>query len=167
MSEPAASPRPFAWWILTFFGSGASPVAPGTAGSLAAVAVAGGLFAAGVPAGVWFGGLAVGMALLHLAVGDRIEEVFGTHDPGAVVSDEVCGQWIAFAFPLAAVPWGWALPLGFILFRIFDITKIGGVRRLEKIPGKWGVLLDDVLAGLYAGVILWGLGTTGVFDGTL
>ena len=166
MSAVATPRRTLAWWILTFFGSGASPKAPGTVGSLAAIAVAGGLFAAGVPAGPWFAGLAIAMAVLHLAVGDRIEEVFGTHDPGAVVSDEVCGQWLAFAFPLATVPWPWALAIGFGLFRLFDITKVAGVRRLERLPGKWGVLLDDVLAGFYAGVILWGLGLTGVFGAT-
>ncbi len=109
--------------------------------------------------------LALGIAVLHTLVGDRIEQVFGEHDPGAVVSDEACGQWIALSVPVAAgVPYGYTLALGFGLFRLFDITKWLGVGRLEKIPGKWGVLLDDVLAGVYAGAVLFGLSASGALS---
>ena len=155
----------FAWFVLTIAGSGASPVAPGTAGSVAAVAVAAALWASGATQ-VWLlPVLALAIAVLHLAVGDRILPVFGQEDPGAVVSDEACGQWIALSVPLAAeTPRVWVLVLGFLLFRWFDITKWLGVGRLEKISGKWGVLLDDVLAGIYAGLVLWGLVASGALE---
>ncbi len=153
----------FSWLILTFGGSGAAPKAPGTFGSLAAICVAGILWGAGVRELWLMPALAALIALLHLGVGDRIEAVFGEEDPGAVVSDEACGQWIALAVPIASdVPFGYTLAIGFGLFRLFDITKWLGVGRLEKIPGKWGVLLDDVLAGLYAGLVLFALDAGGV-----
>ena len=154
-----------AWLVLTFAGSGASPVAPGTAGSFAAVGVVAILWWSGLTQLWLLPALALAMAVLHVAVGDRIAPVFGKEDPGAVVSDEVCGQWIALSIPLAAeTPREWVLLLGFLLFRVFDVTKWLGVGRLEKIPGKWGVLLDDVLAGIYAGLVLWGLAASGVLD---
>jgi len=154
--------RRFAWWVLTFGGSGASPHAPGTVGSLAAVAVIGVLWASGFRE--WWIPLLLAFLIgwAHLAVGDQITQIFGKADPGAVVSDEVCGQWVALSVPLVSgVGWGWALLIAFGLFRLFDITKICGVGRLEKIPGKWGVLLDDLLAGVYAGVVLWALDALG------
>jgi phosphatidylglycerophosphatase A len=158
--------------VLTFGGSGEAPAAPGTFGSLAAALVVGGLWLAGGTAGWILPALAAAIALLHLAVGDRTEVLFGEVDPPSVVSDEACGQWIA----LAPLPWlgvvgpgpgstaTIVLPLllGFALFRLFDITKILGVGRLERIPGKWGVLLDDVLAGVLAALVLTGLHSLGL-----
>ncbi len=150
------------WLVLTFGGSGAFPFAPGTAGSLAAAVVVGVLWGTGHREPWLLPALAVGIALFHLLVGNRIPRLFGKSDPGAVVSDEACGQWIALSVPLSSdIPWGWPLLLGFLLFRLFDITKVLGIGRLEKIPGAWGVLLDDVLAGVYAGVVLWGLAASG------
>jgi phosphatidylglycerophosphatase A len=154
-----------AWWVLTFGGSGAAPVAPGTAGSLAALAVAAALWGAGLRAPWLFPALALAIGLLHLACGARIVSLFGKNDPGAVVSDEACGLWIALSAPLPAdAPWGWSFIVGFALFRLFDIAKPLGVRRLERVPGAWGVLLDDVLAGIYAGSALWAIGSTGVLS---
>ena len=161
-----------AWLVLTFAGSGASPKAPGTMGSLAATVVVDLLWGVGMRDPWLLPVLAFSMALAHLAVGDRIVTVFGEHDPGAVVSDEVVGQWLALAvIPLSAPlggPDGFAggivlpLLLGFALFRVFDIAKVLGVARLERLPGKWGVLLDDVLAGIYAALVLGALAFTGV-----
>lgn len=73
------------------------------------------------------------------------------HDPSEVVIDEVIGCLLTF--------WGIALSgktvlVGFILFRIFDILKIGGVHYLERLPGEWGILFDDILAGLLSNLIL-------------
>jgi phosphatidylglycerophosphatase A len=71
----------------------------------------------------------------------------GKHDPGFVVIDEVAGQWITLLW--SAADWRHGL-IALILFRLFDITKPFPVRRLERLPGGWGIVLDDVAAGLYA-----------------
>jgi hypothetical protein len=71
----------------------------------------------------------------------------GRTDPGFVVIDEVIGQWIA----LFGSPADWRHGLiALVLFRLFDITKPFPVRRLERLPGGWGIVFDDVAAGLYA-----------------
>jgi phosphatidylglycerophosphatase A len=76
-----------------------------------------------------------------------VERESGRTDPGFVVIDEVIGQWIA----LLASPADWRHGLiALVLFRVFDITKPFPVRRLERLPGGWGIIFDDVAAGLYA-----------------
>jgi len=72
-------------------------------------------------------------------------------DPGVVVIDEVVGMLLTLAF----VPVGWAGVLaGFVLFRLFDIIKPYPCARAERLPGGWGIMADDVLAGVYANVVL-------------
>jgi phosphatidylglycerophosphatase A len=71
----------------------------------------------------------------------------GRHDPGFVVIDEVAGQWIALLG--SPVDWRHAL-IALILFRLFDITKPFPARQLESLPAGWGIVFDDVAAGLYA-----------------
>ena len=147
LSDPAG-------WIACGFGSGLSPLAPGTAGSLAALlpwlalrelpplAYALAVVAAFV-LGVWACGRAI--AVLQLA------------DPGVAVWDEFVGQWIALA-PLLAVParsWLW-VAAGFVLFRIFDIGKPWPVSWADRrVGGGLGVMLDDAIAGLYAAIALY------------
>jgi phosphatidylglycerophosphatase A len=85
--------------------------------------------------------------ILHKA----IEQSRWHHDPSEVVIDEVVGCLITF--------WGIALSgkavlVGFILFRIFDILKIGGIHYLERLPGEWGIMSDDIMAGLISNLIL-------------
>jgi len=146
--------------VLTFFGSGLFPVAPGTAGSLAALVVGW---------GAWnicdrsfqpylFPLLGILASAGCVICGERIDALFGKKDPGAVVIDEAAGQWLA----LSALPWlaptaveGWTpWLLAFFLFRFFDVLKPLGIRRLESLPRGWGVLLDDVAAGLVVVPIL-------------
>jgi phosphatidylglycerophosphatase A len=76
----------------------------------------------------------------------------GSKDASEVVIDEVAGQWIA----LLVIPldWRWALA-AFVLFRLFDITKIGPIGMVEKWPGGVGVMADDVIAGVFAALCLW------------
>ncbi len=75
-------------------------------------------------------------------------------DPDPVVFDELVGQWIALlAAPHSIIGFGTA----FVLFRVFDILKPLGAGQLQKLPRGWGVMLDDVLAGLYAALVLYGL----------
>ena len=73
-------------------------------------------------------------------------------DPSKVVIDEVAGQLAALLI-LAPVDW-WTLLAAFMLFRLFDITKPLGIRRLEAIPNGWGIMLDDLAAGLLAAVVI-------------
>jgi len=141
--------------IGTFFGAGFFPVAPGTAGSAAALLIY--LFARPALSGWW---LIVAAALLYppaVWAAGVCEQVFHKTDPGQVVIDEVIGQAITLAvIPAAAAGFGgWKLWLsGFILFRAFDIAKPFPIRRLEKLPGGYGIVTDDVLAGIYGAVVL-------------
>ena len=148
-SKPARTRWAFA--VATFFGAGRINPGPGTWGSvaalllwaLAAMAVHLSRFGLNVF-------LAVGIALT-LIVGVPAATIAaresGRHDPGFVVIDEVAGQWIAL---LACPPdWGHAL-IALFLFRLFDITKPFPARQLERLPEGWGIVFDDVAAGLYA-----------------
>lgn len=81
---------------------------------------------------------------------EKMRPVWG-EDPSKVVIDEIVGVWIA----MIGVPFSWLnLALAFGLFRLFDIQKPLGIRRMERLPGGWGVMMDDVLAGVYANVVL-------------
>lgn len=134
--------------LATWFGCGYFPVASGSVASIAALLPAWFLAAAyGLPA--WIFALAA-LLLLPAAVwsAKKTAENLGDSDPQIVVIDEVVGQWLALATVSAANPqhWIWAL----ILFRLFDIAKPFGIRRLEKIGGGRGIVLDDVAAGACA-----------------
>ena len=138
--------------LATFFGAGYFPAAPGTAGSLAALGLACMLhnFLA-VPAWAM---LVFAAALFAPAcwASSAAEAHFGGKDPSRVVVDEVVGQWITLA---AADPGRWQHWLAaFVLFRFFDIAKPGPLRRLERIPGGLGVVLDDAAAGLCGMMVL-------------
>lgn len=139
-----------AFLIATWFGSGLLPRAPGTWGSLAALPAA------------WFlveGAGRTGLALAAAAVfvlgvwsAERCVRSSGRADPGFVVVDEVCGQWLS----LLVVPQDFALYLAaFALFRIFDIFKPWPVSWAERrFAGGLGVMLDDVAAAGYAAALL-------------
>jgi phosphatidylglycerophosphatase A len=141
-----------AGWIACGFGSGLSRWAPGTAGSAAALLpwlamrgldwpIYATLVALAFGIGVWASDVAI----------DRLR----LEDPGAVVWDEFVGQWIAL-LPLVFAPRGWAWVIaGFALFRLFDIWKPWPVSWADRrINGGLGVMLDDVVAGFYAAIVL-------------
>jgi len=142
--------------IATWFGCGYSPFAPGTAGSLGAVAVAlalAGCFGLGR---LELACMALAAALVGIWAGDRAARYFGRKDPGPVVVDEVAGQWLALA---GAAVWNWKSWLAaFLLFRAFDIWKPFPARQAESLPGGIGIMTDDVVAGLYAALVLWAAG---------
>lgn len=97
---------------------------------------------------------ATSLALCALGVwaAGKAEDFFGRTDPGHVVVDEVVGQMLTFLlFPHAT--WKWLLG-GFLLFRAFDIVKPFPARQAERIPRGWGIMLDDVIAGLYSLAVL-------------
>jgi phosphatidylglycerophosphatase A len=145
--------RQFALALSTFFGCGYFPYGPGTAGSLAALGIAILLHA------VWgigsAGILLAALVLLLPAIwsATQTERIVGKEDPGIVVVDEVLGQWIALA---GAAVWNWKTYLAaFALFRLFDIWKPQPVRAAESLPGGTGIVMDDLVAGLYAALILY------------
>ena len=135
--------------VATAFGSGYSPFAPGTAGSAVGLLL------------FW------PMAALPLAVAARRPRpsssssgrsrragwraCVGRKDPGIVVVDEVVGQWVTLtALPFTPL----TAALGFLLFRAMDIVKPWPARDLERVPGGWGIMADDVAAGVYAHLLL-------------
>jgi phosphatidylglycerophosphatase A len=153
MSESVAAAKPSlpALWLATWFGAGLLPGAPGTWASFAALPFAWAL--------VWAGGpwLLLAAAAVVFAIGlwaaDRYMQAVGVHDPGAVVIDEIAGQWLTLCVaPLNPL----AYLLGFVLFRITDVLKPWPASWLDRrVGGAFGVMIDDVPAGLYAGLLLW------------
>jgi len=124
-------------------------VAPGTFGSLVGLPVAWG--ARQFPFG-WQLAFAAAFFLLGIPVCRRAAELLHAKDPGAVVFDEIAAFPVLFLF----APFTWRSAIaGFVLFRLFDITKPSPCRRLERLPGGWGIMADDLIAGLYAGGALW------------
>ena len=137
--------------VATFFGTGLSPLAPGTIGSLAALPFAWLIHA-------WLGQWAlVAAAAVAFAIGlwaaDAYARADAERDPGAVVIDEVAGQWLTLA-AVAATPLNYAV--GFVLFRVVDIVKPWPASRIDRhMHGGMGIMLDDIVAAVYAGATLW------------
>lgn len=136
--------------VATVFGVGYFPVASGTAGSLAALAVLPSLaaFRDGAPAA--YALLVVAGVTLAVWAAGRAAVGWGIKDDGRIVVDEVAGMVVAGALLPATWTAAW---LAFVLFRVFDVWKPFPIRRLEYLPGGIGVVADDLLAGVYAGVV--------------
>jgi len=131
--------------IATGLGAGHSPIAPGTAGTLVAIPLAPLVAAITSP----FAQILVLGLLITCAIwaADEYSHSIGVKDPGAVVCDEIVGYLVTMAF----LPIGWgSLLAAFLWFRVFDILKPPPARQLERLAGGYGIVLDDVMAGLYA-----------------
>jgi len=138
--------------VATWFGCGYSPVAPGTVGTAAALAIAIVLARFGGWKPWYFVVLAVVALAPSIWAADITARICGKKDPGMVVVDEVVGEWITLA---GATSLNWKSYLGaFVLFRLFDIWKPPPVRQLEALPGGAGIVADDVMAGVYAALVL-------------
>ncbi len=148
--------------IATYFGLGLSPKAPGTVGSIGTLPLAFlliyyfgmyGIIAAALP-----------IALIGIYATDVIIRNSADKDPGKVVVDEVVGQLLAFLFVADALKgntadW-WIYLVGLAAFRFFDIKKMGPVKWFDsKMKNAFGVMMDDVCAGLLASVVVWGVWT--------
>lgn len=152
LSGPAQPGDGWRLWASTALGLGMAPVAPGTFGTLGGVLLA-------VPlcfAGELFLPLLVALCLL-LYAGGRVLGNWASRratngDPGWFVLDEVLGYLLVLCWTLPPSPL--ALVTAFVLFRVFDVLKPWPVRRLERLPGGDGILLDDVAAGILAGLVL-------------
>jgi phosphatidylglycerophosphatase A len=137
--------------LATWFGAGLLPGAPGTWGSLAALPFA------------WAIATLFGQAALLIAAAvvfcvgwwaaEQVGRASGVGDEGSIVIDEVAGQWLTLA---VAPPSAAAYVLGFLLFRLFDITKPWPVSTAERrLPGGLGVMADDIVAAIYAAALLY------------
>jgi len=136
--------------LATWGGSGYSPFASGTVGTLAAI-----------PFYLALAGLSLPLYLITLTaffflacwVSGKAEVIFGEQDSGKIVIDEVVGYLVT----MTAIPLHWSYVLaGFLLFRFFDIVKIPPARWFDqKLKNGYGVVLDDVAAGVYAWLALW------------
>jgi phosphatidylglycerophosphatase A len=144
--------------LVTSGGLGLSPVAPGTVGTLGGVLLAvllqvafGGhlLLAWWLAAGVLF---AVGCSMSAF-----VRRTFPKEDPGPFVLDEVVGYLVTVAVyaALAKAPDAVGHTAAFFAFRFFDVVKLQPARRLEDLPGALGIMADDQMAGVYAGLSLW------------
>lgn len=153
--------------LASVFGLGLLRPAPGTWGSLPPPAILGAIWLAGGSSAVGAGamlGLLVVFSVACIALGPWAETRWGKKDPRQVVADETAGQAVA----LLGAPWAWFgavdgagvvrtgayLAAAFLLFRIFDIVKPPPAGGLQRLPAGWGILIDDLLAGVYALVIL-------------
>lgn len=147
------------WILATWFGCGFSPVAPGTVGTIAAVPL-------------WLavrdhGPIAVlALALAVTAIGiwsaGVVADGSASHDPQIVVIDEVAGVLVALAAaPARSLP---AAVAAVVLFRIFDMTKPYPARPAERLPRGWGIVVDDVVAGIWAAAVVLVLRATGALS---
>jgi phosphatidylglycerophosphatase A len=146
-------------WVATGLGAGYFPVAPGTAGSvvgLAAVMAFRQTLLQPPELALCLAALAGLLFVLGVWSAGKAEKILGRVDPGQVVIDEVVGQIITF---IATPRTTWVgLVTGFIVFRAFDVVKPFPARQAERFPGGWGIMLDDVVAGLYSLAVLLILG---------
>ena len=147
-----------AGWLACGFGSGLAPVAQGTFGSLAALLPW--LLLRELPLWIYLVVLLAGFAIGVWACGVA-GRALGVDDHRSLVWDEFIGQWAALVplllpslRPSDGLPW-WQLVLGFALFRLFDVWKPWPIRWLDRrVKGGMGVMIDDLLAGVFAAVVL-------------
>ena len=139
----------FALLIASFGYVGFFPIAPGTAGSLAALALFAFVRWIGMPAFE----LVTIVAVLAIGIwsADGAERALGRKDPGPVVIDEVLGMLITLVLLPVSLT---GVLVGFLLFRLFDVVKPYPAGRMEHLPGGYGIMLDDAMAGLYAHLVL-------------
>ncbi|SMC25493.1 phosphatidylglycerophosphatase A [Andreprevotia lacus DSM 23236] len=142
-----------AHFIALGFGSGLPRKAPGTWGTLAALPLYALLMLALTPLQIVL--LCIPVFLLGWWAADKTGKALGVHDHGSIVIDEIVAMWLVLAY--VPVTWlGWLLAFG--LFRLFDIVKPWPIRWFdERVPGGFGVMLDDLLAAGFAVAVLWGL----------
>lgn len=135
--------------LATLFGVGRFPHAPGTLASAIAIPLA--WLLAGFAGQFVLIIAAVLCIVVGVAASDRYVRATGVKDPSGCVIDELAGQWVACCF---APHMASAYALGFLLFRAFDILKPWPISALESLPGGYGVMADDLLAGVFAGILV-------------
>ena len=130
------------------FGSGLTPFAPGTIGTLVGIPIC--LVCLPLTWPLRFLVVVV-LSALAIFISGRAEMIYQNKDDQRIVIDEIAGFQVAM-LPVAIT--GWHLCVAFVLFRIFDIWKPFPIANLQELPGGWGVVIDDVAAGIYTGVLM-------------
>lgn len=141
--------------LATSFGAGFLPLAPGTWGALVAIAL-------WIPLYIWANPAAtviitVAAVIVYFIVGtwaSNVAEKYWGRDPVVACADETVGQWIALIPVTGVCPW-WEIIIAFVLFRFFDIVKPLGIRYMERLPGGFGMMADDILAGVYSAILIF------------
>ena len=129
--------------IATGFGCGYSPTAPGTAGTILALVIGYFLIGGNLP---WLIAATLLFTIIGTISADFVEKNSGNHDPSIVVVDEIAGMLLGlWAVPVEPIPY--LVAFGF--FRLFDVTKLFPIDNLQRLPGGWGIMFDDIGAGIY------------------
>ncbi|MBT8046353.1 MAG: phosphatidylglycerophosphatase A [Pontiella sp.] len=131
-------------WIAVGFGTGWSPVMPGTVGTLVGLPLAWGVMQ--VPNIAVQAAICIVLTLLAIPICGVAEKMIGGKDPGCIVADE----YLTLPITVIGLASPWALLSGFVLHRIFDITKPPPIKQLQHIHGGFGITIDDFLAALIA-----------------
>lgn len=131
-------------WIAIGFGTGLSPVMPGTVGTLVGLPIAWGVMR--VPCVGTQAAICAALTLLSIPICGMAEKIIGGKDPGCIVADE----YLTLPITVIGLTSPWALLSGFVLHRIFDITKPPPIKQLQHIHGGFGITIDDFLAALIA-----------------
>lgn len=134
----------FIKWIAIGFGTGLSPIMPGTVGTLVGLPLTWGLMQ--VPAVGTQIIICIALTLLSIPICEVAEKVIGGKDPGCIVADE----YLTLPITVIGLTNPWAILSGFVLHRIFDITKPPPIKQLQHIHGGFGITIDDFLAALIA-----------------
>lgn len=133
--------------FVTFLGTGFFPIAPGTAATAAGLVLVWALQSSLIA----YSAVLLAISIVAVPACSYVERVQKSKDPGIIVIDEVIGIMVA----LWGIPLSWPVAIvGFFLFRAFDMFKIYPINRLERLSGGWGIVLDDVMAGVYTNIIL-------------
>ena len=132
-------------WIAVGFGTGWSPIMPGTVGTLVGLPLAWGLMQSSWSIVIQAAVCGI-LSLVAIPICGVAEKMIGGKDPGCIVADE----YLTLPITVIGLTSPWALLSGFILHRIFDITKPPPIKQLQSIHGGFGIVIDDVLAALIA-----------------
>ena len=154
-TEEATTSRGDVFWkvIGSGLGFGYAPIISGTFGTIPAVALVWAIQGLNnTHYWYWYLLIVTGLAAIGIPAGTRLEQVYRQKDTGVIVIDEIVGYCLSM-FLLPGRDWRWILA-GFLLFRIMDVVKLPPGRRLERLPAGVGVMMDDVVAGVYTNLIL-------------
>lgn len=141
--------------LATSFGAGFLPMAPGTWGAIVAIVLWIPLYLWASPSATVI--ITISAAIIYFIVGtwaSNVAERYWGKDPVVACADETVGQWIALIPVTSLCPW-WEILVSLALFRFFDIFKPLGIRYMEKLPGGFGMMADDILAGIYSAILIF------------
>ncbi len=135
--------------IASSFGAGYAPIVPGTFGTVAAIPL---FFLFGYWGNRWtLGGVTLAVFIIGVWASNYAESLYGRKDPSQVVIDEVLGYLVAMLFLPFQVKY---VLISFVVFRLMDIVKPWPAYQIQEVRGGWGIMLDDLIAGIYSGLVI-------------